>query len=79
MFSIYICQNFTTIVKSCSDAAPMSWPQFTLRPEVRVRVHQVNTKVSKFPFMSKLLFLSKPCTSSLSSLDIELTNFIGKF
>ena len=57
----------------------LSWPQFTLRPEVLVRVRQVNTKVFKFPFMSKLLFLSKPCTRSLISLDTESTPFIGKF
>ena len=58
---------------------PMSWPQFTLRPEVLVRVRQLNTKAFKLPFMSKLLFLSKPCTCSLTSLDTESTTFIGKF
>ena len=57
----------------------LSWPQFTLRPKVLVRVRQVNTKVFKFPFMSKSLFLSKPYTRSLSSLDTESTDFIGKF
>ena len=43
---------------------PVSWPQFTLRPEVLVGVRQLNTKAFKLPFMSKLLFLSKPCTYS---------------
>ena len=78
MFLIYMCQNFTTLVKSCSHAAPMSWPQFMLRPEVLVRVRQLNTKAFKLLSMSKLLFLSKPCTCSLSSLDTESTNFIEK-
>ena len=78
MFSIYMCQNFTTLVKSCSHAAPMSWPQFTLRPEDLVQVRQLNTKAFKLPFMSELLFLSKPCTCSLSSLDTESTDFIEK-
>ena len=52
----------------------MSWSQFMLGPEVLVQVCQLNTKAFKLPFMSKLLFLLKPYTCSLSSLDTESTN-----
>ena len=47
--------------RSDVDSIPdidMSWSQFTLRPDVLVRVCQLNTKAIKLPFMSKLLFLS---------------------